>query len=63
MTISTSGFASLVRETARAKGFPNISTIKVPHPVGGLDPEKIRTKADDSFEQLLEILTIPSKKG
>lgn len=30
--------------------------------MGGLDPDKIKKKADDSFEQLLKILSIPLEK-
>jgi len=48
---------------AQAKGFPNISIVKGSHPVGSLDADKIKKKADDSFEQLSKILTTPLEGG
>jgi hypothetical protein len=31
-------------------GMPNLSLVVVPHPIGGIDPEEVKIKADNIFE-------------
>jgi len=56
-TICTSRFDSLVRTTAKAKGFANLRIVTVPHPIGGIDVTAVKKKADDAINGVIEILT------
>jgi hypothetical protein len=61
-TICTSGFASLLKRTSEAKGFPNLAIVKVSHPIGGIELSKVREKADGAISDIIKILTEPSEK-
>jgi len=56
-TVCTPNFASLVRETAEAEGFPTIALITIPHPIAENDVNLIRQKADNAIEKLIQIIT------
>ncbi len=58
-TVCTSGFASLLKGTIEAKGFPHLAIIKVSHPIGGVDPAQIRKKAEGAIQDIVAILTKP----
>jgi hypothetical protein len=58
ITVCTSQFDSLVKATARSNGFPNIPIISVPHPIGGIEVDEIRKKADVAFEEIVKILRV-----
>jgi len=50
VTICTDRFEILARTTAKGMGMPNLSLVVVPHPIGGIDPEEVKIKADDIFD-------------
>jgi hypothetical protein len=46
---------------ARAFGFPDVSLLVVPHPVGaGLPVDQVIKKADNAMEALVKLLTAQS---
>ena len=61
-TVCTSGFASLLKKTSEAKGFPNLAIVIVSHPIGGIELSKVREKADGAFSDIIKVLTEPSEK-
>ena len=61
-TLCTSGFASLLRRTSEAKGFPRLAIVAVPHPVGGIDLAEVRKKADGALSDVIRVLTEPLEK-
>jgi hypothetical protein len=61
-TVCTSGFASLLKKTSEAKGFPNLAIVKVSHPIGGIELSKVREKADKAISDITKVLTEPSEK-
>ena len=62
MTICTSRFESLLRTTAKAKGFPDLSIVTVSHPIGGIDLAEVKKKADGANNDVITILTTPLEK-
>ena len=62
MTICTSGFASLLKRTGEAKGFPYLAIVTVSHPIGGIDLTEVKKKAEGAIKDIMEILTHPSGK-
>ena len=61
-TVCTSGFASLLKKTSEAKGFPNLAIVKVSHPIGGVELAEVRKKADGAISDIIKVLTEPSEK-
>ena len=41
---------------------PDLAVVIVPHPIGGIDPQKVASKADDAFQDMIEVLTMPEKE-
>jgi hypothetical protein len=62
VTLCTSGFASLLKRTGEAKGFPHLAIVTVSHPIGGVGLPEIKKKADGAIKDMIEILTNPSRK-
>ena len=50
-------FVTLARTVAKAKGLANLTLVVIPHPVGGLEPEKVREKADKSIDLVINAIT------
>jgi len=50
-------FVGLAKTVARAKGLSTLTLVVIPHPIGGLEPEKVREKADKSIDILVKALT------
>ena len=61
-TVCTSDFASLLKRTSEAKGFPNLAIVTVSHPIGGVELSKVREKADGAISDIIKVLTEPSEK-
>lgn len=57
MAIVSDQFVTLARMVAKAKGLANLTLVVIPHPVGGIEPEKVREKADKSIDQVVSALT------
>ena len=53
VTICSSQFEALGRNEAIAAGMPDLALGVVPHPIGGLEPDEVRTRAEAAFEQVL----------
>lgn len=62
VTVCTSGFASLLKRTGEAKGFPHLAIVTVSHPIGGVGLPEVKKKADGAIKDIIEILTNPSRK-
>ena len=62
VTVCTSGFASLLKRTGEAKGFPHLAIVTVSHPIGGVGLPEVKKKADGAIKEIIEILTKPSRK-
>lgn len=45
MTIATDAFEDLLRLEAEQRGMPELTYLVVPHPLGGIKPDAVRTKA------------------
>ncbi len=57
MTFVTHSFEPLGRSDAAALGMGQLPIVVVPHPVGGMEPDIVRAKADRAFETLVAALT------
>lgn len=55
--VCTSNFSSLIKATARAKGFPGMPLVVLSHPIAENNVNSIRKKADDSIDELIDVLT------
>jgi hypothetical protein len=49
-------FVGLAKTVAKAKGLSSLSLVVIPHPVGGLEQGKVRTKADKSIDSVVHAL-------
>jgi len=61
-TVCTSGFASLLKRTSEAKGFPSLAIVAVSHPIAGIDLAEVRKKAEGIFEDIIGFITRPLGK-
>ena len=57
--VCTRPFTGHARAIARGLGVPTYPVAVVSHPVGGLDPEGIRSRALEALDQVTAILTTP----
>lgn len=55
--LGTDAFLSLARAAAATHGLPHLPVAMVPHPIGGLDPGEVRTKAERVVDLVLAALT------
>jgi hypothetical protein len=62
VTVCTSGFASLLKRTGEANGFPHLAIVPVSHPIGGIDLTEVRKKAEGAINDIIKVLTEPSEK-
>ena len=61
MTIGTDAFTELLALEAEQRGLAELSRVIVPHPLGGLKPEVVRTKVSDTVvDEVLAALTRPA---
>jgi hypothetical protein len=61
-TVCTSGFASLLKKTSVARGFPSLAIVAVSHPIAGIDLGEVRKKAEGALENIVEVITQPLGK-
>ena len=54
MTVGTSAFTDLLQLEAEQRGLPELDRLIVPHPLGGLRPERVRARVDDAVLDRLE---------
>jgi len=49
-------FVKLGRSQARTFGAPDLALIQIPHPLGGLDMEGVKGRADAAVPQIVEMV-------
>ncbi|MFH1484438.1 MAG: hypothetical protein ABIH46_00060 [Chloroflexota bacterium] len=62
VTIVTSEFVPLAKFLAKARGFPDLPLVVVPHPFETLAAETVRKVADEKFDELMKHLTGETQK-
>lgn len=58
-TVCTSEFVFLGQAEAEALGMPGLPILVVPHPIGGINPEGVKARADAIVEEVVAALTRP----
>lgn len=57
VTLCSDRFVPLAKMIAISKGFQSLPLVIIPHPLGGLDPEKVRAKAEKAKDSIILALT------
>jgi hypothetical protein len=57
LTLTTSSFARLARATSAGLGMPDQAFAIIPHPMGGIPADRVRTKIQQAFPEILRQLT------
>ena len=55
--VATEGLRELTDRTAHGLGLPALRVVSVAHPIGGVDPDEIRRRADGVVDEVLALLT------
>jgi len=55
--VATSALSDLAAQTAAELGLPDLRMVSVAHPIGGVDPDEIRRRADSVVDEVLALLT------
>ena len=55
--VATEALRELTDQTAHDLGLPDLRVVSVAHPIGGVDPDEIRRRADGVVDQVLALLT------
>jgi len=55
--LCTQPFMNSARDHAEAFGSPDYQAVCVSHPLASLKPDEARARADEAFEQVVEVLT------
>jgi hypothetical protein len=58
VVLGTDAFASLGTTAAAALGRPSLARVTVPHPLGGIDPARVREKAEAVIDAVVAALTV-----
>lgn len=56
VTVVTSEFVSLARFHAKARGFPDLPLVVVPHPFNTLSSDEVLRIAEEKFDELIACL-------
>ena len=54
--IATHAFEGLAIESARSQGLPEARILSVAHPIGGVDDERLRRRAEAAVDGVLGVL-------
>ena len=54
--IATHAFEALAVESARSQGLPEARIVSVAHPIGGVDEERLRRRAEAAVDGVLGVL-------
>ena len=54
--IYSTPFEQLARTQARVFGVPDLPLVKIAHPLGGLEREQVRARADQALPQIIDLL-------
>ena len=57
VTASSDQFVGLARNTVKSLGLPDMAFVEVPHPMGMVSLQEIRTKADEAFPKIVQLAT------
>jgi hypothetical protein len=57
VAIVSDQFVGLAKTVAKAKGLAALTLVVIPHPIGGLEPELVRNKAEKSIDLVISGLT------
>lgn len=57
MTVGTDAFEELLQFESQQRGMPELHYVIVPHPLGGLKPDAMRSKAEPVRDELIRLLT------
>lgn len=60
MTFITNAFTALAKSEKEAFGAPDHPVLVVQHPIGTVKVEEVNRKADEAFDQLIDILLEPN---
>jgi hypothetical protein len=63
VTVATSEFIALARDTALSQGVADACFVVVPHPLGMIPPEEVLAKADEAWPQIRKAATEWSPTG
>lgn len=63
MLVTTDRFAPLVGRLAVDHGAVAVRTVTLPHPLGGVEPAVVATRADSLIDAVLAALTGPLRGG
>tara|TARA_B100000700_G_C14983790_1_gene827731 strand:- start:425 stop:622 length:198 start_codon:yes stop_codon:yes gene_type:complete len=55
--VTTNALSDLATKTATELGLPDLRMVSVAHPIGGVDPDEIRRRADNVVDEVLALLT------
>jgi hypothetical protein len=56
VVVATTSFAALAHQMADTFGLPEARIAVVEHPLGGIDEDAVRARAEEAVEQVLELL-------
>lgn len=63
MLVATGALSELATQTATDLGLPDLRVVSVEHPIGGVDPDEIRRRADGVVDEVLGLLTGAGSAG
>jgi hypothetical protein len=56
--VATKALRELTDQTAHDLGLADLRVVSVSHPIGGVDPDEIRRRADGVVDEVLTLLTV-----
>ena len=62
LVLLTSEFVALAQSCLKAKGYPHLPMVVLPHPFETLPREKVRQIAEEHFEEIVQKMTAPVKQ-
>ncbi len=63
MLVATGALSELATQTANNLGLPDLRIVSVAHPIGGVEPDEIRRRADGVVDEVLTLLTSTGPTG
>jgi len=61
--VATEAMSKLADQTARDLRLADLRIVRVSHPIGGVDPDEIRVRADEVVDRVLALLTGTATRG
>jgi hypothetical protein len=63
VVVGTDEFESLARLESKARGMPDLPVVITKHPIGGLKPEQVASRAGDLLDGVTAALVAPVAVG